>query len=281
MEEKNFPENQPEVPAKQPVNDDVKDFMALVQGYGKPAAIAVILVAVAFFAWQTVKNRNARQAEADSAALFQAQAPEELLQMAQTVKGSTAPLALSMAATQLLSQDRFDEAQAAFQDFLARFPEHQFAGEAELGSATCLEGMGEYAAAAEAYGAWLAKYGNGTPSAAQAVLSQVRCLSQAGKFDEARIALENYQASNDNPEVERLLKQSGSYLEKARRAAEAPAMVAEAVEEAVEDVAAEVAEAPEAEEVVAEAVEAAVDEAPAKKAPGKKKSGKKSKNDDK
>jgi len=269
MEEKNLPEEQPQVPAKETANEDVKDFMELVQSYGKPAAIAVILVALAFFVMQTMKSRNERQAEADSAALFQAQAPEELMQIAQTTKGSTAPLALSMAASQLLAQDRFDEAQVAFQDFLARFPDHEFAADAALGSATCLEGLGEYAAAAEAYGAWLQTYA-GAQGATQAVLSRVRCLSQIGQFDDARVALEDYQASNEDPQVERLLKQAGSYLDQARRAAEAPVVEAEApAEEAA------IEAAPTEEEAAAPA------EKPAKKSQGKKKSGKKSQKSDK
>lgn len=279
MEEKNLPEEQPQVPAKETANEDVKDFMELVQSYGKPAAIAVILVALAFFVMQTMKSRNERQAEADSAALFQAQAPEELMQIAQTTKGSTAPLALSMAASQLLAQDRFDEAQVAFQDFLARFPDHEFAADAALGSATCLEGLGEYAAAAEAYGAWLQTYA-GAQGATQAVLSRVRCLSQIGQFDDARVALEDYQASNEDPQVERLLKQAGSYLDQARRAAEAPAVVEAPVEAPVVE-----AEAP-AEEAAIEAAPAeeeaaAPAEKPAKKSQGKKKSGKKSQKSDK
>lgn len=280
MEEKNLPEGQPQAPAKAPVNEDVKDFMALVQGYGKPAAIAVILAALAFFVVQTIKGRNERQVEADSAALFQAQAPEELLQIAQQAQGATAPVALSMAASQLLAQERFDEAQAAFQEFLTRFPEHEFAPQAAFGAATCMEGLGDYAAAAEAYGTWLEANG-GTQSAVQAVLAQARCLSQVGRFDEARVALENFQAANDEAQAGRLLTQAGAYLDRARRASEAAVAVEAAVAEP--EAAAEAAvEAAPAEEPSVEAApaeepeeEAAADK-PAKKSQGKKKSGKKS-----
>lgn len=269
MEEKNLPEGQPQAPAKAPVNEDVKDFMALVQGYGKPAAIAVILAALAFFVVQTIKGRNERQVEADSAALFQAQAPEELLQIAQQAQGATAPVALSMAASQLLAQERFDEAQAAFQEFLTRFPEHEFAPQAAFGAATCMEGLGDYAAAEEAYGTWLEANG-GTQSAVQAVLAQARCLSQVGRFDEARVALENFQAANDDPQAGRLLTQAGAYLDRARRASEAAVAVEAAVEAApAEEPSVEAAPAEEPEE------EAAADK-PAKKSQGKKKSGKKS-----
>lgn len=254
-------------PAAPELPDDAREFMEGVQKYGKPFVTALVIVLVVIFGIQTIRNRKARQAEADSVALFQAQAPEELQQLASTLKGPTAPIALSMAASQLLAQERYDEALVAYQDFLSRFPAHEFAAEAGMGVATCLEGQGEYEAAATAYGEWVAAH-PGAPQVAQAVLARVRCLTQTGAFEEARIALEDFEATNDDFDLSARLDQAKSFLEMAVRAAEAaPAEEAAPVEEAapaVEVAPAEAPEAPVVEEVAAEpaaALEVAVEEA--------------------
>lgn len=311
MEEKNSPaenEAQKTVGAEAQVPGDVQEFMEGVQKYGKPFMAALVIALLVVFSVQTMRNRKAQQAEADSAALFQAQTPEELRQLSQAMKGETAALALSMAASQLESQERYDEALAAYQDFLTRFPGHKLADGAGFGVATCLEGQGEYAAAAAAYGEWAALH-PGAEQATQAVLAQVRCLSQLGSFDQARVALEDLEAGSEDADVGLRVAQAKAFLEKARRAAEkaasepvaaapeaAPAEepAAEPAAEAVEAAAEPVAEAAEAAEAAAEEVVeaaepeiAAAEEAPAEepaasddgadKAKKSKKKGKKSK----
>lgn len=311
MEEKNSPaenEAQKTVGAEAQVPDDVQEFMEGVQKYGKPFVAALVIALLVVFFAQTMRSRKAQQAEADSTALFQAQTPEELRQLSQAMKGETAALALSMAASQLESQERYDEALAAYQDFLTRFPGHKLADGAGFGVATCLEGQGEYAAAAAAYGEWAALH-PGAEQATQAVLAQVRCLTQLGSFDQARVALEDLEAGSENADVGLRVAQAKAFLEKARRAAEkaasepvaaaaeaAPAEepAAEPAAEAVEAAAEPVAEAVEAVEAAAEEVVeaaepeiAAAEEAPAEepaasddgadKAKKSKKKGKKSK----
>lgn len=261
------------------VPGDVQEFMEGVQKYGKPFVAALVIALLVVFFAQTMRNRKAQQADADSTALFQAQTPEELRQLSQAMKGDTAALALSMAASQLESQERYDEAIAAYQDFLTRFPGHELAAGASFGVASCLEGQGEYDAAAAAYGEWAAAH-PGAEQATQAVLAQVRCLTKLGAFDQARVALEDLEAGSEDAGVGLRVTQAKAFLEKARRAAEkaaaAPvdavaeeaAPVVEVAEEAVEAVAEPVAEVAEAvaevaEEAAAEPEVAAVEEAPA------------------
>ena len=141
-----------------PANEDARQFSKWMSDYGRPALIGLAVAVVVLLGISIWRNQQAAKKAAAVQALFQGKSPEEFQQMAATDPESpTAPMALATAATEFFSQNRYDEALAAYQRFLSLYPAHMLASDAEIGVAASLEAREEYPAAAEAYEAFAAK----------------------------------------------------------------------------------------------------------------------------
>jgi len=193
-----FPRTSPD-PEAAPAGGDVQDFMAMIREYGKPAAAAVVVAAVAALGVSAWQGRAVRQAEAESAALFSAQTPEELQQLA-AAGGKSAPVALSMAASGYFRAGRYEEAMAVYRDLEAAAAPGGLSDAAALGTAACLEALGEPAAAADAIEAWLEAH-PGHFMENQATLDAVRCRREAGQFARARVLCEDYELARAGDEA--------------------------------------------------------------------------------
>jgi predicted negative regulator of RcsB-dependent stress response len=221
MSENKIPErDEPQAPAAQQTpNADVQDFMALVNEYGKPLLIAAVVAGVAALGFATWKNRQARQAEAESAALFQASAPEEFQQLAATGNAAGAPAALSFAAAGYYRQGRWEEALAAYTELAAKEGAGGLDVAAGLGVASALEAQGEYEAAASALDGWLEKNA-GHFLEPLAVVDAARCHREAGNYDRARVICEDYKVAHPDDEVAQArLDEALALIAQAERAA--------------------------------------------------------------
>ena len=236
--DKNIPDDvtPPQTPAPAPEahdNDDVQRFSTWMAEYGRPALIGLAVAVVALLGIQIWHGQKTSKAAAAVQALFQSRSPEELQQLSATdPKAPTAPMALASAAAEFYAQNRYDEALAAYQQFLTQYPAHMLAPQAEIGAAASQEALEEFDAAAAAYEAFAAAH-SGSPLHPQAVMGAARCRRQLGQFDEARALYEDFIAAN--PESSWLPQaESGLlFLKKAERARDNPSPAAPAVAEPV------------------------------------------------
>lgn len=260
MDDQNLNDENGENPLP-PDNEEVKQFSRWMADYGRPALIGLAVAVVVLLGVSIWRNQKQAKASAAVQALFQRRSPEELRQMAMAdPEAPTAPMALASAAAEFYAQNRYDEALAAYQNFLSRYAGHAFAPDARIGVAASLEAMEDYAAAADSYETFSAEQPD-SPLHPQAVMGAARCREQLGQFDEARALYEDFIAKNADsawlPQIESGLL----YLKKAERAMNRPAPAAG------ESVGTETTSEP-APEAAAPAVEepkASTDETPAKK----------------
>lgn len=255
MSENKIPEGNEQQPAAAPEavqSGDVQDFMALVNEWGKPVLVAVIVAAVAALGISTWKNRQARQAEAESAALFQATAPEEFRQLAASGSEKSAPVALSFAAAGFYRQGNYDDARAAYAELAAMKDAGDLGVAAELGVAASLEAQGETEAACAAYDAWLEAH-KGHFLETLAAGDAVRCHAAAGNFGRARVIAEDCKVAHpDDAVAQARFDEALQLVAQAERAASAASAAPEEPENPdVPETPAE-PEAPAAEEAPAE-----------------------------
>ena len=286
--DKNIPDDvtPPQAPETTPPahdNEDVQRFSTWMAEYGRPALIGLAVAVVALLGIQIWHGQKTSKAAAAVQALFQSRSPEELQQLAATDPNApTAPMALASAAAEFYAQNRYDEALAAYQQFLSLHPDHMLAPQAEIGVAASQEALDDFEAAAASYEAFAQKRAD-HPLRPQAVFGAARCLEQLGRFDEARALYEDFIAANPDSDQVPQAESGLLFLKKAERAKNAPAPAAVAAEEAVVPAAEEPAmaeAAPAAEEpTVAEAAPATEKDSTVQKEPKsqKKKSSKKKK----
>lgn len=94
-----------------------------------------------------------------------------------------APLALYYAGNCRFKLKQYSGALDAFEQFLARFPRHALVGSAHVAKGDCLEQLGKFPEAYQAY--QLASSGEG-PQAAEAKLGMARCLLKIAETDRNR-----------------------------------------------------------------------------------------------
>jgi TolA-binding protein len=220
-------ENEPQMPEPAPAapthdNEDVQRFSTWMAEYGRPALIGLAVAVVALLGIQIWHGQKTSKAAAAVQALFQSRSPEELQQLATTdPEAPTAPMALASAAAEFYAQNRYDEALAAYQSFLAQYPAHMLAAQAEVGVAASFEALDDFEAAVAGYEAFVQQRPD-HPLRPQATFGAARCLEQLGRFDAARALYEDFIAADpDNEQV--LQAESGLlFLKKAERAKNAP-----------------------------------------------------------
>lgn len=225
--DKNIPDDVTPSQTPEPIpaahdNEDVQRFSTWMAEYGRPALIGLAVAVVALLGIQIWHGQKASKAAGAVQALFQSRSPEELQQLATTDPDApTAPMALASAAAEFYAQNRYDEALAAYQGFLAQHPAHMLAPQAEIGVAASHEALDDFEAAVAGYEAFAEKQPD-HPLRPQAVFGAARCLEQLGRFDEARALYEDFIAAN--PDSEQLAQaESGLlFLKKAERAKNRP-----------------------------------------------------------
>lgn len=261
----------PEPAAPVHESEDAQQLSKWMAEYGRPALIGLAVAVVVVLGISVWRNQKESKAAAAVQALFQSRSPEELQQLALSdPQAPTAPMALASAAAEFFAQYRYDEALAAYQNFLASHPGHMLAPDAQMGVAASLEALDDFEAASSSYEAFAA--GNpSSPLQPQAVMGAARCREQLGQFDEARTLYEDFIAAHPDSTWVAQMESGLLFLKKAERAKNMPAPVA--VPAAVEEAPA----APAAEEALEEAAPAAEEEraAPEDSMPKKKSTKKK------
>ena len=195
------PASQPENAPRAAVNQDLEDLKSWLSSFGKPVLYGLLAAAVILFGMSIWRHRQAANAAAESRALFQASAPEELRQLALSNPDSpTAPVALSLAGAAFASADRHEEAFEVYQQLWDRYPDHPLAPAAHFGTASALEAQGQADSAAGVFEDFLKLYPNDLLYP-QAVLAAARCRSANGEFDAARALCEDFIAAHPDDEA--------------------------------------------------------------------------------
>lgn len=195
MSENTPPIEPPQQPATQKPSleqDEVLEVLAFLKKYGKPAGIAIVAVCVIVLAKNFVLAQKGKHlAKADSA-LLAAQTPEQLQQVVNDFANTpSAPLALMQLAKQKFNGGDIDGAEAAYNEFVAKFADHEMVYHAQLHLITCKETRGEFETAAKLYDEFSTKHEACKLVAPMAMIGKARSLEALGKNDEARQAYED------------------------------------------------------------------------------------------
>lgn len=183
------PANPAEAPEHHNELEDLKNFL---QAHGKSILVSVIVVAVAYAAMMGYRRHRAAQADLASMALATSQSTEDL-QLILDDYGSTpsAPSALLTLAGRLFQEARYDEAQAAYAQFRAKYPDHPMALATDICQAQVTEAAGNPTEAQAQFEAFVASHpDNYLVPLAQ--MGRARCLQQQGLLDEARTVYEDF-----------------------------------------------------------------------------------------
>ena len=225
------PESEPQAQTPPPASEDSKQFSQWMAEYGRPALIGLAVAVVVLLGISIWRSQKESKASAAVQALFQGRSPEEFQQLASAnSKSPIAPMALATAAAEFYAQNRYDEALAAYQQFLSLYPDHMLVPDAALGVAASQEALESFSEAAAGYEAFAAAHTH-SPLHPHAVMGAARCQEQLGNFDAARALYEDFIAANPDsawlPQAESGLL----FLKKAERAKKLPAPAAAAVAE--------------------------------------------------
>ena len=183
----------PANPAEAPEHhNELEDLKVFLQTHGKSILISVIVVAVAYAGMMAYRRHHAAQADLASMALATSQSTEDL-QLILDDYGSTpsAPSALLTLAGRLFQEARYDEAQAAYEQFKTKYPDHPMALATDICQAQVTEAAGNPAEAQAQFEAFAAAH----PDSYLVPLAQMgraRCLQQQGQLDEARTVYEDF-----------------------------------------------------------------------------------------
>lgn len=221
---------QPEQPVETRPSDTRPEIDAakkLLKEYGMPLLIGVGIAVLALVGWTAFRNYRDSNASQAAHKLYTATTAEELQQVSlQYASTPVAPLAQLLAAARFFESEQYDMAQTLYDSFLRAHPEHPLAAMARLGQVQCKEAAGLLDGALAGYEAFLSAQSN-SYLMALAVFGQARCLELMGRYDDARSVYEDFITAHTNspwlPSAETGMK----YVEKARRAAEAPIPQAE------------------------------------------------------
>jgi predicted negative regulator of RcsB-dependent stress response len=174
---------------------ELEQVKAFWRDHGTHITIAAAVIAVAVFGSNLYRSHK-RRALADASAQLAAARSTQDLEAIVADYGSTpsAPLALLQLGKAAYDMGDYNGAMAHYENFAARYDDHELASVAEVGLIHCREARGELQAAEAAFKAFAAA----DPAhflAATAELGQARCLEQLGRFDDARIIYENMVAN--------------------------------------------------------------------------------------
>jgi predicted negative regulator of RcsB-dependent stress response len=176
---------------------DVYDLLAWFEVNKKPIALVLVVSAAigfAIYTWSYLKEQKELKA---STALFDLHpalayptnvAPPQassLVKVAQEYSGTAAAeRAELLAASALFTENKYSEAQAAFEKFMNQHPQSLWFSEADYGVAACLEALNKTNEAAAAYQKVATAYA-GQAIGEQAKLAQARILEAEKKPEQA------------------------------------------------------------------------------------------------
>ncbi len=176
-----------------------------VQRYAVPAAIGIGMALAVLIVFNYLTDKKSTAESDASSMLSAASGPPDLEAIVSDYPDtSTAPLALLHLASINFKNANFPVASEKYSDFLSAYPEHVFAGAAELGRVHCLESLGKLEDALESYRTFAAANENHYLMA-QAVMGEGRTLEQLGRFEDATSVYEAYiSAHPDVPGVDQI-----------------------------------------------------------------------------
>jgi predicted negative regulator of RcsB-dependent stress response len=173
------------------------------------------VVAVAVFAG-TGYMRAAKEEKESVAArmLGQAQKAEDIQTAINTYPDTAAvPLGRIQLARTHFIDGRYQDALTAYNDFLAKHAGHPLLLNAQLERLQTMEAMGQSDEALQGVTQFIEK-NPGHPLIPDATLTRARCLQNAGKFADAKVALEGLLASEANENWKSIARERLSLLER-------------------------------------------------------------------
>jgi len=157
---------------------EVTQVLDFIKQYGKMIGIGLLAAIVAVLISKGCSHQKTEKMIQAEELLLKAQAPQQLEEIVNDYKSTpAAPVALlDLAKTHFNNGDYF-QARAQYERFLKEYKTHELSPIADFGLASCSEADGHYLQS-------------------PAILALARSMEQAGRFDEARIVLEDFLAEN-------------------------------------------------------------------------------------
>jgi len=173
-----------------------EDALSRLREYGVPILVGAVLALLVVGGYQVYRFQKRAAANRASALLLNASSPQQLEEIANEYPDTpSGPAALLSLAANYYSNGQYEQAQQAYRDFEAGYPNHPLRYMADYGAALCLEATGYLDRALDAYGRFIRERPDHylTPLA---TLGRGRVLKQLGQLEEARVVLEDFIAEN-------------------------------------------------------------------------------------
>ncbi|MBI9021181.1 MAG: tetratricopeptide repeat protein [Verrucomicrobia bacterium] len=171
---------------------EVKQVLDFLKHYGSMIGIGVLAATVAILASRELSRRQADKMTQAETLLVSAQSPQQLEEVVDRYKSTpAAPVALLGLARTYFNEGDFFQARAQYERFLKKYKNHDLRPIAEFGLASCTAADGDFNGAAEQFADFIQAQGDHYLQPL-ATLEMARALEQAGRPEEARIALEDF-----------------------------------------------------------------------------------------
>lgn len=206
--------NNNEVSHAQPIGHELSDSLESTGAEWRSWLVTGGIAAILVLSVILYRANSANNEEKASRMLGEARNGQALQSVLSQYPGtSAAKLAMLQFAKVQYDGGDFVAAQASYQDFIAKYPQHPMLPMAELGKIHCLEGLGNTESALAAFSQFATK----NPQhflAPMAVFGKARCLQELKRYEEARVAYEDFLANNPKSpwtsDVNEALKQLAS-----------------------------------------------------------------------
>lgn len=219
MAQEELPKQQAQ-PTAEETHESDQEILERLRKSAQPVFVGVTIALVAFIAYSAYKWYRQDKLERASALYAAASSPMQWQQVVNEYPGTpAAPLALLSIASTHYHDAKYDEAEAAYQQFLTNHSGHVMQRSVEVALAYCQEAKGRYMESAQSFESF-AKAQPDHYLFPMAVFGQARSLEQAGQFDEARIVYEDFIAAHSESEWLEEAESSLKYLDMKARARE-------------------------------------------------------------
>lgn len=186
-----------------PVNEEWLAVREMIQKHTGTALTIALAIAVAVVAIWSLQQRRSQQNLESQQLLAAAQSTSQFEDIVgRFPRSEAAPLAQLSLAKLHFDMGRYQDAMAAYENFLAKWENHTLSSTAILGKLFSLEALGEPDQIREAEAGFRAFAQNnpGHYLYPQARLGEARCKQHLGMLEEARSIYENFLATHpDNP----------------------------------------------------------------------------------
>ena len=170
---------------------EVKEVLAFMQKYVKPAAIGLLIVCAFVLTNSFFKNTRLKKEAAADAALLEARNAADYQAILENYgKTPSAPIALMGLAQEKFNAGQAAEAEALYSEFLQKHKKHEMVFQAEFNLITCKEAQQQFGDAIILYGDFKVAHPE-SHLAPVALLGKARCLEALDNFSEAKQVYED------------------------------------------------------------------------------------------